>query len=108
MNLEKKTSISLLLDFYSAMLTERQAEVMQLYYGDDLSLKEVSEMTGITRQGVRDAVKRSEMILEDCEEKLKLREKYEQRRAVLERITGDLNACGVPAELIKQIEELIG
>ena len=107
MELEKKTGISLLLDFYAPMLSDRQAEIMQLYYGDDLSLSEVSEITGITRQGVRDAVKKSEAILDDCEKRLGLYKKYQSARKELEKITGALRKAGVESEIISRIEELI-
>lgn len=62
--------ISLLLDFYGEMLTFRQREMLELYYDDDLSLAEISEHAGITRQGVRDAVKRAESQLFELEEKI--------------------------------------
>ena len=62
--------ISLLLDFYGEMLTFRQREMLELYYDDDLSLSEISEHAGITRQGVRDAVKRAEAQLYELEEKI--------------------------------------
>ena len=76
MELREKAKISLLFDFYAPMLTSRQAEIMQFYYGDDLSLQEIAENTGLSRQGVRDALTKSEKILLDCEEKLGLYEKY--------------------------------
>ena len=62
--------ISLLLDFYGEMLTFRQREMLELYYDDDLSLSEISEHAGITRQGVRDAVKRAEAQLFELEDKI--------------------------------------
>lgn len=62
--------ISLLLDFYGEMLTFRQREMLELYYDDDLSLSEISEHAGITRQGVRDAIKRAEAQLFELEEKI--------------------------------------
>ena len=56
----KDLTISILLDAYGALLTERQRELVDLYYNEDLSLAEISENTGITRQGVRDGIKKSE------------------------------------------------
>ena len=67
----KDLTISILLDAYGALLTERQRELVDLYYNEDLSLAEISENTGITRQGVRDGIKKSEVFLRECEEKLK-------------------------------------
>ena len=56
----KKWEVSYLLDFYGDVLTEKQRDVMVQYYNDDYSLAEIAENFGITRQGVRDAIKRGE------------------------------------------------
>ena len=68
----KNLNISLLYDFYGEMLTEKQCEVIELYYNADLSLAEIAEHSGITRQGVRDSIKRAENQLLEFEEKLGL------------------------------------
>ena len=68
--------MSLLLDFYGSMLSDKQREVTSLYYNEDLSLSEIAEDVGITRQGVRDSIKRSENQLTEFEEKLHLAKKY--------------------------------
>jgi hypothetical protein len=69
---EKDLHISRLLDFYKDMLSENKRAVMQLYYYDDYSLSEISEQVGITRQGVRDSIKKSERQLFELEDKLGL------------------------------------
>ena len=74
--MEKNVEISLLLSFYKNILTERQADTVDLYYNDDLSLSEVGAELGISRQGVRDNLKRSEAILYDVESKLGLVERF--------------------------------
>ena len=56
----KDLEISFLLDFYGDMLTEKQREVIEFYYNEDLSLSEIADNEGITRQGVRDSIKRAE------------------------------------------------
>ncbi|MDR1892337.1 MAG: DNA-binding protein [Oscillospiraceae bacterium] len=66
----KNLEIPLLLDIYGPCLTEKQRELVTYYYNDDLSLSEIAENEGITRQGVRDAVKRSETLLLKLEEEL--------------------------------------
>ena len=58
-----------LFDFYGDVLTERQKEFYDLYYNEDLSLSEIAENNGITRQGVRDVIVRAEAILYDLEDK---------------------------------------
>ena len=65
----KNMEVALLLDFYGDMLTEKQREVMELYYNQDLSLAEIAENDGITRQGVRDSIKRAETQLLDMEDR---------------------------------------
>lgn len=66
----KNLEISYLLDFYGDVLTNKQREAMEEYYNADLSLAEIAEGLGITRQGVRDAVKRGEATLVELEEKI--------------------------------------
>ena len=66
----KPLEMSLLFDFYGETLTEKQRELFDLYYNEDLSLSEIAEHAGITRQGVRDAVKRAEHALQEMEDRL--------------------------------------
>ncbi|WP_395150006.1 YlxM family DNA-binding protein [uncultured Allofournierella sp.] len=73
----KDLKISYLLDFYGQVLTEKQRDVMEQYYNDDLSLAEIADNFGITRQGVRDAIKRGESILLELEEKVGFAQRYQ-------------------------------
>lgn len=68
--------LCLLFDFYGEMLTDKQRELFDLYYNEDLSLSEIAEHAGITRQGVRDAVVRAEHTLTALEDKLHLVSRY--------------------------------
>ena len=68
--------LCLLFDFYCEMLTDKQRELFDLYYNEDLSLSEIAEHAGITRQGVRDAVVRAEHMLTALEDKLHLVSRY--------------------------------
>ena len=70
--MEKNMELSLLLDFYGELLSEKVRRATELYYNDDLSLSEVAEDMGITRQGVRDLIKRAEGNLYGYEQKLRL------------------------------------
>jgi len=70
--MDKNVEINLLLDFYGNLLTDRQKEVMSLYYEDNLSLTEIAEDLSISKQGVSDILKRSEKVLYDTESKLNL------------------------------------
>lgn len=74
----KNLEISYLLDFYGECLTEKQRSFLDYYYNDDLSLSEISENEGITRQGVRDAIKRAENILFNMESKLGLAKRFSE------------------------------
>lgn len=72
----KDLHITFLLDFYGDMLTDKQREVVECYYNEDLSLAEIAEVKGITRQGVRDAIKRAELQLLEMEERLGLAKRF--------------------------------
>ncbi|MBR1969140.1 MAG: DNA-binding protein [Clostridia bacterium] len=74
--MEKNLIYGELLDIYKALLTEKQAEAMEYYYESDYSLGEISELMDISRQGVRDFIKRGEAVMDEMEEKLKLIEKF--------------------------------
>ncbi len=79
----KNMKVAYLLDFYGDLLTDKQRDSLDYYYNDDLSLGEIAANLGISRQGVRDNIKRAEAILFDMEEKLKLAEKFSEIRAGL-------------------------
>ena len=72
----KNLQISYLLDFYGQMLSQKQQEILDDYYNSDLSLAEIAEDKEMTRQGVRDHIKRSETQLFDMEEKLGLYSRF--------------------------------
>ena len=81
----KDMRIALLLDYYGNLLTKKQFEVIDLYYNEDLSLFEISEHANITRQGVRDSIKRAEAILLDTENKLGFVSRIERLMSLRER-----------------------
>ena len=65
MNIEKMVEIGLLFEQYKELLTDKQREIVSLYYEEDYSLGEISENLNVSRQGVYDTLKRSEKILKD-------------------------------------------
>lgn len=79
MNIEKMVEIGLLFEQYKGLLTDKQREIVSLYYEEDYSLGEISENLNVSRQGVYDTLKRSEKILKDYEDKLKLVYKIQQQ-----------------------------
>ncbi|MBQ6676981.1 MAG: winged helix-turn-helix transcriptional regulator [Clostridia bacterium] len=104
----KNMKLPILLDVYGALLTERQYELLDLYYNEDLSLSEIAENTGLSRQGVRDAVKKAENELSGFEDKLGFVEKKEETDRLLaeaERIAKEL-PDELSVELLKIISEL--
>ena len=82
----KNLNFGYLLDFYRKVLPDRTAEMIDLYYNEDLSLAEIADNFGITRQGVRDAIKRGEDELTKLEENLKLTEKIERLDFEIEKL----------------------
>ena len=84
--MSKDLEMSYLLDFYGDVLTDKQRDVMEQYYNDDLSLSEIADNAGISRQGVRDSIKRAECILLDLESKIDWAARYREMSAALERI----------------------
>ena len=78
--------MTLLFDFYGDVLTDRQKEFYDLYYNEDLSLAEIAENYGITRQGVRDVIVRAEAILTDLEDKTGLIRRFHALRSQLDEV----------------------
>lgn len=78
--------MALLYDFYGDVLTPRQKEFYDLYYNEDLSLSEIAENNGITRQGVRDIIVRAEATLTDLEDKTGLIKRFHAMHQQLQQI----------------------
>lgn len=93
-------TLGFLLDFYGELLTERQRELADYYYNDDLSLSEIAELTGLTRQGVRAAIEKSRLTLTEYEEKLGLAARFRAAQAEIGILSAELKklALGGPAD----------
>jgi len=83
---DKLVQIALLFDFYGQLLTDKQMEIVDMYYNNDLSLGEISEQQGISRQGVYDTLKRAEKTLYEYEEKLGLVDRFLKQKESMKKI----------------------
>ncbi len=77
--------ITILLDFYGQLLTERQYEVMDLHYNSDLSLGEIADDLGISRQGVHDSIRKAKQTLSSYEARLRLAERFREQEKQIEK-----------------------
>ena len=111
--------MTLLFDFFGDILTKKQREYFDLYHNENLSLSEIADMDGITKQGVDDILSRAESKLLTIESKtgiigkwLSMRTGLEHAgsiaRELLNRCTGDGNTAGLASELADALEELKG
>ena len=75
-DVNERVALNLLSDFYAPLLTEHRREVLRLYCEEDLSLGEIAEQLGITRQGASDALTKARRQMQDYEDKLGLARRY--------------------------------
>jgi len=115
--MEKRFEISLLLDFYGELLTQKQRTIMDLYFNNDLSLSEIAEINNTSRQAIHDTIKRSDNALLVYEEKLKLLNKNHELKKNFENIISKLDElqinikdkkmnqliCDIKAQIIENI-----
>lgn len=108
---------TMLFDFYGELLTEKQRMYFDLHYNEDYSLSEIAEMTGISRQGVWDIIKRAEETLRGTEEKTGLIVRFQETQSAIGEIETALEAlCGrlegetkaLALELTEKLEQLKG
>lgn len=88
--MEERIKVSMLLDLYEELLTDKQKDIMDLYFNDDLSLAEISEITNTSRQAVFDTIKRCEKSLLHYESKLKLFSRDEKLKEIKNTILSKL------------------
>ena len=93
MKFDDVTRQSLLYDFYGELLTQRQKEVMELYNEENLSLAEIAEEFGISRQGVHDALHKAQKALEEYERKLGLVERFSATREAIGNISAEIDGA---------------
>ena len=103
---------SLLLDFYGELLTEKQRRACELHWNEDLSLGEIAQQEGLSRQGVWDTLRRAEAALEEYEAKTGLVGRFLERRETIAAIRAELAALlpeddGRSRDILARLEELI-
>ncbi len=103
---EKDLKKAYLLDFYGDVLTERKREVLDMYYNEDLSLAEIAEQISISRQGVRDLIKKAEEEIFFLEEKLGLAQKMSALKTHSDKLLSIAEAYPLPKEAVSEIEEI--
>jgi len=89
---------SMLLDFYGELLTDKQRECYDLHYNEDLSLSEIAEQSGISRQGVWDNIRRAESALKEIEEKTGLIKRFSETQLALEKLESQMQKLAESAE----------
>jgi|SRR5690554_1880121 len=110
--MEKLVKLGILFDFYGKLLSQKQFDIVELYYMDDLSLAEIAEELEISRQAVFDTLKRAEDKLNNYEDKLKLVEKfYKSQESIvrIKEIAEEIKALShdITAKKAQEIEDLI-
>ena len=119
MNIDKMVEIEILYSQYASLLTKKQREIISMYYEEDYSLGEISQMLNISRQSVYDSLKRSEKALADYEKKLGMVEKLHKAEELLNKLedriqtfSKDFDKCNTEdsaqiKDLIDEIRELL-
>lgn len=102
--MEKRVELNLLLDFYGALLTEHRREMLRLYVEEDMSLQEIADESGISRQGVYDSIKKSEAQLLDYESKLGLMKRFKELKNQVSQCRSELETA---REALKRAEALL-
>ena len=110
---EKNLNISLLLDFYGDILSERQYDMLDMYYNEDFSLAEIAEKFEISRQGVRSVLKKGETILTEMEDKLHLASRFSKMlkksaeiATELDKINQNINNNDISSRIFSLIEQI--
>lgn len=97
--------VSRLRGYYGALLTDRQNEMLVMHYDEDLSFGEIAEICGVSRQAVLDGINKGERHLAEFEKKLRLADKDERIRSLLQEVSQ--NCDGKMLEVVARIESIL-
>jgi predicted DNA-binding protein YlxM (UPF0122 family) len=104
-SMEKRVALNWLMDFYGPLLTANRARLLKLYCEEDLSLSELAEEAGITRQGVHDALTRAQAQLEEFERKLGLVARYRRLEDAVHECRTALSRVTPTADTLDALDE---
>lgn len=104
--MDKHIEVSMLCEIYGKLLTKKQYEVLNDYYNEDLSLSEIAENYNISRQGVRDIIKKGENKLFEYEEKLSIMKKIQENEKTIQLILSQLSQIKEESS-DKKVEEIL-
>ena len=105
MNLEERVQIAILTKYYGTLLTDRQRDILSMYVDSNLSLAEVSEELGISRQAVKDAIDNSLLTLKQTEERLHFIEKDAKLKEIIKSKAPNQIDEATKLELIAYLED---
>lgn len=105
--LDKVTRIAWLFDFYGPLLTERQRNIVELYFHQDYSLAEIAALSDVSRQAVHDILKRAEASLQEFEASLGFLAKYLKQQQLAKEIELLLKEATLEEELATQVKGLL-
>lgn len=106
--MEDRVEISLLMDLYNPLLTEKQKNIMELYYNDDLSLAEIAELNNTSRQAIHDLIKRCYKQILSYEDKLNLLKKSLEKEACIDSLLNDMmNKYSVKEKDLEEYKEIL-
>ena len=107
-DIERVEYASMLYDFYGALLNESQNEVMALYHEDNLSLSEIAEDLGQSRQAVHYTLRKAEKALESYEEKLGLVASYKENQELAAKAYKIIDSAGIVEPYADKLKKIIG
>lgn len=105
--LDKVLRLGALLDFYGALLTDKQRQCLEMHYLSDFSYSEIAEELQVSRQAIYDILRRSEQLLEEYEEKLRLVLRYQEEKKILKEVYQLLNKIPESSRNILEIHEAL-
>ncbi|MDL2205518.1 DNA-binding protein [Eubacteriales bacterium OttesenSCG-928-N13] len=105
--MERRNDMNLLLDFYGGLLNDSSMKMCSMYYGEDMTLAEIAELMGVTRQAVHGVVRRTEDKLLNYESKLHLIDKSRKIRREINAVTQSLERVEASTETKQALAQAI-